>query len=150
MNETPDPTEETLLPGRKPPGADPWLEHARVLEQEAPTRYEEAAKHLATLVGVGFSLFLVGDIAWVGKLPAMGKGAAFFCLLFWVVSVSVSLFVLAPSAYRFSNIDGKSVREAMAQAVGRKRMWFCTAALCYLVGLVGLVGLFIWSTGFRS
>lgn len=111
-------------------------------KQQTPARLEDAAKYLAVMMTVAITLFLggIGKNAvltisswWIKSIP-----------LLWCLSLILSFLVLYPKKkYRFNGSSAESIQEMTEKIIQWKQRLFFAASLCFLVGMVLLVWMFI-------
>ncbi len=81
------------------PAETSWLEHLWKTEQEIPNRIEDAAKFLATMVSISFSVFLaLGKERITDTIDPEIQAA----MVVWIVSLFFSFLVLFPFRYKIA------------------------------------------------
>ncbi len=134
-------TSETTSAVKATPAEKSWLEHLRKTEQETPNRIEDAAKFLATMISVSFSLFVA-----IGKdaITNTGDTQVKFCVILWLASLALAFFVLYPFRYRVFGESAQSIKAVHRKIVIVKRTLLILSALCFFLALMLLGALFFF------
>ncbi len=105
-----------------PPDAKSWLEHAVKMQQEAPKRFEEAAKFLTTIISLTLTLYLTAS----HRIPINPILAAS-----WFIALFLAFMVMYPRKYTFNRQSAENIKKKAEEMVKRKRRFFIAAALLY-------------------
>lgn len=135
-------TQEIVIAQPAGPEKESWFQYRLKEEQDTPSRYEEAAKFLATMISISLTIFLSVTGLKEGSSPA-GVAAI---LIFWLVSLMCAFLVLFPFAYEFSGDSVNSFRDAHQQIVKRKRSLLKISVGLYFFTLLLLAALYLLAT----
>jgi len=124
-----------------PPEIESWMTYSWETKQQTPARLEDAAKYLAVMMTVAITLFLGG----IGKNAVLTTSSWWIksIPLLWCLSLILSFLVLYPKKYRFHASSAESIQEMTEKIIQWKQRIFFAASLCFLVGMVLLVWMFI-------
>lgn len=123
------------------PDTQAWHDYRRSSEQQEPQRLEEAAKFLAGMASITFTLLLStdGDLL-KGKAP----GVQALVSVAWMISLLLAFIVLFPRPYRYAKDSAASI-ERMHRRVVRWKAWtLIWAVVFFLLGFLLLAGLWLW------
>ncbi|HEX9655131.1 MAG TPA: hypothetical protein VGA99_15600 [bacterium] len=115
------------------PDTKSWYEHFWKAEQDIPNRIEDAAKFLATMISISFTLFLV-----VGKdsFENLQDRRLVFAAGLWLVSLLAAFFVVYPFRYRYAAEQVQSIRKMHRKVVIVKRTVLIVSLACFVAALV--------------
>jgi len=118
-----------------------WLEHLWKTEQEIPNRIEDAAKFLATMVSVSFSVFLaVGKERITDTVDTEIQAA----MVVWIVSLFFSFLVLFPFRYKIASDSVELIRKTHRKIAIVKRTLLTISLVLFLTALLILVNRFFF------
>lgn len=121
------------------PEKESWFNYRLKEEQDTPSRYEEAAKFLATMISVSLTIFLSVTNFKAGSHSA-GVAAI---LIAWLMSLLCAFLVLFPFAYEFSRDSVNSFKETHQQIIRRKRTLLKISVGLYFFTLLLLAALYL-------
>lgn len=115
------------------PDTKSWYEHFWKAEQEIPNRLEDAAKFLATMISISFTLFLV-----VGKnsFENLHDARLVFSVVLWLLSLLASFLVVFPFRYRYRGESVQSIKAMHRKVVVVKRTVLIISLVCFIVALI--------------
>jgi hypothetical protein len=110
-----------------------WYEHFWKAEQDIPNRLEDAAKFLATMISISFTLFLV-----VGKnsFENLQDLRLVFAAGLWLVSLLAAFFVLFPLRYRYQPDSLESIKKMHRKVVIVKHTVLIISLGCFVAALI--------------
>lgn len=117
------------------PDKESWYRFSLQEQQETPKRLEDAAKFLASMISVSLSIFLSVS----GKDGLSNSGSSFgviLSLIFWIVSLLMSFFVLFPFRYKFSSDSVKSFQKTHQRIVKVKRILLIVSLIFFALALI--------------
>ncbi len=121
------------------PDTESWYQYIWRERQETPNRLEDAAKFLAGMISISLSIFMaVGKAAFGNYQDSKGIQTA---VLFWLLSLLLSFFVLFPWRYKYVSESVKSIKEAHGRIVFHKRV-LLILSLAFFLAALGVLG---WS-----
>ena len=124
------------------PEKESWYQYRMKEEQETPKRLEDAAKFLAFMISVSLTIFLAVTGASGKGDFSISRGAA-AALIFWILSLLLSFFVLFPFRYRFSSVSIKTFQQVHQGIVRVKRSLLILSLVFFFTALLLLVYLFL-------
>ncbi len=127
----------------KPASADQkaWHEYQRASRQEEPKRLEEAAKFLAGMVSITFTILLSADGDLLKEQsPILQAGAS----VSWLVALLLAFMVLYPKPYRYAKESAQSIEKMHQRVVRWKARVLAAAVIFFLIGFLLLSVLYIW------
>ena len=119
------------------PDAKIWIDYVNSLKRDAPNRYEDAAKFLATIIALTTSILftLHEKLQFFAAIPAI----VFAILFVWLVALFCAFMVIFPSTYMCSPRDVDAIKEIQKQIVWKKRRYFTWSVWLYFVPLALMV-----------
>ena len=123
------------------PDAKAWLDYVVKLKQDAPGRYEDAAKFLAGIISLTITiLFTAYDR--LGVLMPMPY-IMFVLLLVWLAALLCAFWVMFPKSYGVSGREVEKIKAMQEQIIRFKKRAFGWAVWLYVVPLAVLVFLYL-------
>ena len=135
--------EETppLIPSRKATEEEKaWHAYRRKAEQEEPKRLEDAAKFLAGMVSITFSILLGTDRT---RLAAYGLGWQAMAAVCWLISLLLAFMVLYPRPFRYAKDSATSIEAMHRRVVRSKGLLLAAAVIMFLAGFMILTLLYV-------
>lgn len=117
--------------------AKSWADHWRKLQQEAPTRHEDAAKFLATIISLSLTLFTA-----LGKTIGLEKIPTATGLIIWLLALISAFLTLLPFPIQ-ADENSKDRKEALRKVTHRKRFLLLAAISIYLIGMIIILTAYI-------
>lgn len=114
--------------------AKAWHAYQRETIQKTPERLEDAAKFLSGMISISLTVYL--------KLsPDLTKAAEdnylnLAIMISWLLSLTLSFFVLFPFRYRYTQKSSKSIQETHARTIKIKLRFLLASVLLFLSALV--------------
>lgn len=134
------------LPVEERKRREAWLEYAWKAQQDTPNRLEDAAKFVATMISVTLTIFLSSGMHMFNAF----KDAAWFLaveVVFWLLSLIVSFFVLYPQKYKFNPDSVETIINMQKEIIRFKRSLLILSIILYLGSLLSL-SVFLITRGF--
>jgi len=123
------------------PAETSWLEHLWKTEQEIPNRIEDAAKFLATMVSISFSVFLaIGKERITDTVDTEIQAA----MVVWILSLFFSFLVLFPFRYKIASDSVELIRNTHRKIAIVKRTLLAISLVFFLTALIILVNRFFF------
>ncbi len=117
--------------------AKSWHEYQRQAQQETPKRLEDAAKFLAGMISISFSIFLtINEAGFKGKETSIAVTVALFT---WLLSLLFAFRVIFPSRYRYAATSAEDIR-AMHRRVVRQKYLLLVISAGLFVAALGILG----------
>lgn len=110
-----------------------WHNYRRQSQQEEPKRLEEAAKFLAGMASITFTIFLSADKA---ILSGQSTGLQAIASISWLISLLLAFLVLFPKPYRYSKKSAQSIEKMHHRVVRWKAGVFAIAVFFFLIGFL--------------
>jgi len=119
------------------PDAKAWLEYIIKLKQDAPARYEDAAKFLATIISLTITILFTAfeKLSLLAPRPII----LFFILFFWLAALLLAFLVLFPRAYPVSSSEIAKIKAMQEKIIKTKKLTFTWAVWLYFAPLAVLV-----------
>ena len=117
-----------------------WHAYLRAAKQEEPKRLEEAAKFLAGMISITFTIFLSADKE---LLQHAAPGLPIAAALLWLIALLLAFAVLYPMPYRTVRDSAEAIEQMHQQLVRRKTFLLAGAVIAFLVALGLLTGVFV-------
>jgi len=136
-------TEPELIKSRKPsPETKSWHEYILKAEQETPNRLEDAAKFLATIIGISATVMLAAGKAFSDppQLDLLTK----ITLALWLLALIAAFLVMFPWRYRYHRESAQSIKAMHRRLVRVKDGLLIASFLGYFAGLL-LASLMVFS-----
>jgi predicted histidine transporter YuiF (NhaC family) len=119
-----------------------WHEYRRASQQEEPKRLEEAAKFLAGMVSITFTILLSADKEVLrGQAPLL-QAVASLC---WLIALLLAFLVLYPKPYRYAQASAQSIEQMHRRVVRWKARVLAAAVVFFLLGFLLLAGVYVWA-----
>jgi len=117
-----------------PPDTKSWLEYSWKIQQEAPNRFEDAAKFLVMIISVVMTIFVTG----LDKLKLITEYHLLLAIifLFWFIALLFSFMVLFPHKYTFPSKSTERIKEMQFNIVKRKKIYFHISAFSFIVPFI--------------
>jgi hypothetical protein len=124
------------------PDKEIWYRFSLQEQQETPKRLEDAAKFLASMISISLSIFLsvAGKDGLSNLVSSFG---VILALIFWIISLLTSFFVLFPFRYKFSTDSVKSFQKTHQKIVKVKRILLTVSLVFFSLALIILGVLFL-------
>lgn len=133
---------EKELQGRPAaPDAEKWLDYVINLKQEAPARYEDAAKFLATIISLTITIIFTAYEKMIIILPQ--PSILFIVLGLWLLALLFAFMTLSPHTYQVSAKEIDKIKITVEQIIKTKRRYFLLSAWLYFVPLASLLLFYI-------
>ena len=116
-----------------PPETKSWFEYSWKLRQDVPNRFEDAAKFLATIIGL--TIAIVSTALDKLKIVLNHPILLFIVLAFWLIALLFAFLVLFPQKYRFHSKSIESIKSTTEQIVRTKQRRFVIATVFYFIPL---------------
>ena len=131
---------EIIKSKKNEPDTQSWYEYIRKAEQDTPNRLEDAAKFMATMISISFTLFLSG-----GKKSFENYQDSLclkIALIIWLISLFSSFLVLFPQSYKYISFSAADIKRMNKKITSRKRLFLIVSLGLYLISLCILGVLF--------
>jgi len=116
-----------------PPETKSWFEYSWKLRQDVPNRFEDAAKFLATIIGL--TIAIVSTALDKLKIVLIHPILLFIVLVFWLIALLFAFLVLFPHKYQFHSKSIESIKQ-MTEQIGSTKKWrFIISTFFYFVPL---------------
>ncbi len=128
--------EKELLHSRRTDREDEaWIAYIHDEIRATPDRLEDAAKFIATMIGISLTIFLA--IAKSGdKIEITGSVKA--ALLAWLLSLLLSFLVVFPFRYRCLSSSAQSIRQ-MHRRIVRLKWWLLLLSVVFFLGALSIL-----------
>lgn len=117
-----------------PPDSKSWLEYSWKIQQEAPNRFEDAAKFLVMIISVVMTIFVTGLDQL--KLITEHNVTLAIIFLFWFIALMFSFMVLFPHRYTFPSRSVERIKEMQMKIIRRKEIYFHISTICFIIPFV--------------
>jgi len=125
------------------PEEDHWRTYRWSTQQKSPERLEDAAKFLATMISLSFSILLgLGKSAFEAE-DDPSLNIVQFTLGCWLLAALLAFWVLLPRRYFFTQNSIKAFQEKHRAIVRYKHGLLVASVTCFLVGMVILFVRFV-------
>jgi hypothetical protein len=131
---------EIIKSKKNEPDTQSWYEYIRKAEQDTPNRLEDAAKFMATMISISFTLFLSGG----KKVFESCQDSLYLkiALIIWLISLFSSFLVLFPQSYKYISFSAADIKRMNKKITSRKRLFLIVSLGLYLISLCILGVLF--------
>lgn len=131
------------LPSRKAdPAAAEWHKFQREQRQQAPARLEDAAKFLSGMISISLTVFLSIDkealTAWADSSVIAAA------VVLWLLSLLAAFMTLFPVPFRYNQHSAEDIQRMNDRVTKYKYRWLIGSALCFVVALALVAGVFLW------
>ncbi len=116
--------------------AKSWLEYSVKMQQEAPERFEEAAKFLATIISLSITIIFTSLHRLTMEGVTKVKLVLLLCGL--VISLICAFFVMFPMRYKFSSISVDDIKKENQKSAEKKWAILMSAVSLYLLCIISL------------
>jgi glucose-6-phosphate-specific signal transduction histidine kinase len=107
------------------------------MQQEAPTRFEEAAKFLATIISLSITILFASLYRLALDEETKTKLALLLCAL--IGALLLAFMVMFPMRYKYSSKSVDQIKEATQKSVKFKQRFFIVSVGLYLLSLLSLI-----------
>lgn len=125
------PTDPQVVQGEEEsPELTFWYNYMLQLKQEEIKRIEEAAKFLAALISIVFTLF---QTAAKSKISTTNE---WFALFVWSLPIGFSLFVIVPSKFKYSPDYIEGIESLHEEILWRKKTFLLLSIISFFIGII--------------
>lgn len=114
--------------------AKAWHEFQTQTIQKTPERLEGAAKFLSGMISISLTVYLKLSPGLV-RIDE-DKYLNLAIIISWLLSLTISFFVLFPFRYRYTQKSSKSIQETHARTIKIKLRFLLASVLLFLTALV--------------
>ena len=126
--------EPQLIKSKKDaPDTQSWYDYIWKAEQETPNRLEDAAKFMATMISISFTIFLSGGKSLFENYQ--GSPCLKIALILWVLSLLFSFLVLFPQKYEYLSCSVADIKRMNQKITKRKGRLLIISLGLYLLAL---------------
>jgi hypothetical protein len=120
------------------PDTQSWYEYVWKAEQDTPNRLEDAAKFMATMISISFTIFLSdGKNAFENYQDSLYLKIA---LISWIISLLSAFLVLFPQKYQYISCSAADIKKTNKKIINRKNLFLIISLSLYLLAL-GIIGI---------
>ena len=123
-----------------PKSAEEWHAYGLRSQQEEVGRLEDAAKFLAGMSSISFTIFIKSSPEFMATLPKVLQGVV---ALIWFLSLIASFWVLFPQKYRYHHQSAESIQKMHQRAVKHKTRYLYIATATFLLALFLMGGMYL-------
>lgn len=109
-----------------------WLSYERKVREETPKRLEDAAKFLAGMVSITFTIFVRLD---VDAFKGASAGLLYLTVICWLLSLGLAFLVIFPVRFKYASQSAESISIMHKRVVERKYVLFVSSVVLFMVAL---------------
>lgn len=121
------------------PEASHWLSYERKVREETPKRLEDAAKFLAGMVSITFTIFVRLD---VDAFKGASAGLLYLTVICWLLSLCLAFLVIFPVRFKYASQSAESISIMHKRVVGRKYVLLVASVILFMIALALTAAMF--------